>query len=134
VFTSVPVESAYLLLALLLVSEILQNPSARNFNKQQQFITSSNDVLFLILVWKRVNPVNLSLFLVSSTAPSLRIEPYASWTLANFSLSSSARRVMRAMRCLTMTVLICFKNLVDWRVSRETFKGRSSASEGEVRW
>lgn len=90
--------------------------------------TWSNDVSFLWVVVKRARDASFSRFLVSSTAPSLNIEPYVSWISWNLSLSSSAILVNSWIRRLMMIPLSCLRKRFDWSVSRDTFRGRSSAS------
>ena len=94
--------------------------------------TSLKDVLFLCVVVKRTRDPNFSRFFRSSTAPSLKIEPYVFWTSWNLSGSSSAILVKTWIKCLTMMLLSCFKNRFDWRVSRDTFSGKSSAAENKT--
>lgn len=90
--------------------------------------TWSNDVSFLWVVVKRAREASFSRFLVSSTAPSLNIEPYVSWISLNLSSSSSAILVNSWIRRLMMIPLSCLRKRFDWSVSRDTFRGRSSAS------
>lgn len=82
---------------------------------------------FLKLVLHLVNPLNFCLSFALSTAPNLSAGPYTCMISLYFFGSSSDIFARRPMVRLMRTCLIWERKRVDWRVSRETFRGRSSA-------